>query len=94
MLRKGKKWTQSQIGGGGREGRLTKRDGVSELQIAASEILRRKMEWPFSGRNCRFTIGLDGSVEVNDSAGIFQLCGIKEQQERISSDRTQMRKIR
>jgi len=44
-----------------------------ELQIAAGEIVRGKDEKPVFFRDCRFAIGFYGSVEVNDSAGVFQL---------------------
>jgi len=45
----------------------------TKLQIAAGEILRGKEERPVLSRNRGFTVGFHGSVEVNDSAGVFQL---------------------
>jgi hypothetical protein len=52
--------------------------GTMELRIAAGEALRGKDEWPVSNRNCRLTVGFCGSVEVNDSAGVFQLSNNEE----------------
>jgi len=46
---------------------------MAELQIAAGEVPGGEDEWPFCSRDCCFAIGFYGSVEVNDSAGIFQL---------------------
>lgn len=44
-----------------------------ELQIAAGKVLRRKEEWPVSSHDFRFAISFYGSVEVDDSSGVFQL---------------------
>ena len=45
----------------------------TKLQIAAGKILRGKEERPVPRHNCRFTVGFHGSVEVDDSTGVFQL---------------------
>lgn len=55
-------------------GRRTRQgDGTRELQIAASEVLGGEVERPVASLNHRFAVVLCGSVEVYDSAGIFQL---------------------
>jgi len=54
-------------------GELQVERNKAELQITAGKILRGKKKRPVPSRNCRLTVSFHGSVEVDDSPGIFQL---------------------
>lgn len=54
-------------------GRQTRRDGTTELQIAACKVLRGEVERPLPGLNLPFEVRFSRSVEIHERACVLQL---------------------